>query len=620
MKKIILARQNVILKLISEKKNHDAEIAARSFILKHPENDFGWKALGALLFFRGEFQESLDFLLKAVSINNKDPECLNALGNTLMQLGRIKESLDCFDRALEINSNCASAHNGKGLILSRLKRTEEAIESFRKSLKLQPNQIEPYYNLGVFLIGLGRIDEGIELNRHALELNPNCIEALNNLAMASQDLCKLDEALYFYEQAINLEPQNKSICSNRLFVLNYHPTKSKKEIFSYYQDFDNKFGICYQKNWHLHKNTPNLNRRLHIGYFSPDFCIHSTRHSIEPIFENHNHDQFKITAYAEQISTDFMTARYRKLVDCWINTNGLTDEALSQRIQDDQIDILVDLAGHTANNRLGVFARRPAPISVTWMGYGYTTGLSAIDYFLTDTVTVPPEEEKIFSEKIWYLDTPAGIYRPSNHMGETNKLPALQKKFITFGALTRGIRINFRVIRVWSEILRKIPKSRLIINSKSFVTSFAKNKLIEQFVEHGIERERLEIGYNTPPWDILRNMDIGLDCFPHNSGTTLHETLYMGVPFITLADRPSVGRIGSSILTGIGHPEWIANTEKEYVDKAIMLADDLNRLAEIRKNLRFDFESSPWRDEKGFTQRLEKAYREMWKIWCNNNF
>ena len=295
---------------------------------------------------------------------------------------------------------------------------------------------------------------------------------------------------------------------------------------------------------------------------------------------------------------------------------GMTDAALADRIRADGIDVLVELAGHTAHNRLRAFARKPAPVSLSWMGFGYTTGLGAIDYFLTDSASAPEGSEELFAERLWRLPTSAWAYRPAEGMGSVNALPALAGGHVTFGTLTRSVRINHRSIRVWSQILLRVARSRLVIDSGNYRDEGMRSALFEKFAVHGVAPERLAIGYHSPPWDVLSSMDIGLDCFPHNSGTTLFESLYMGVPFITLAGRPSVGRLGSSILHGVGHPEWIAANEEEYVEKAIELASDLPRLARLRAGLRTETEASPLRDEAGFARAVEAAYREMFKRWA----
>lgn len=418
-------------------------------------------------------------------------------------------------------------------------------------------------------------------------------------------------------RSMELSPTDVSAHGNLLFVLNYHPDKTAEEVFSEYRAMDEKFFRPLQAEWQPHGNERRTNRVLKVGYISPDFRNHSCSNFLEPLLSRHNKDAVHVYAYAELRSEDAATGRYKSWVDHWVPTLGMSDVALAERIRADGIDILVDLAGHTGGNRLGVLARKPAPVSVSWMGYGYTTGLAAVDYFLTDAASAPAGSEAYFSEVPWRL--PVGwVYRPAGvaKMGEVSPLPALHNGYVTFGTLTRAIRINHRTVRVWSELLRRVPNARLVIDSSSYKDSETQEALAARFVAQGIERERLSIGCNSPPWDVLRSFDIGLDCFPHNSGTTLFETLYMGVPYVTLADRPSVGRLGSSILHGLGRPEWIAESEAEYVEKAALLAQDTNYLSDLRAGLRQEMQASALMDERAFALHVEEAYRVMFDQWC----
>jgi len=428
--------------------------------------------------------------------------------------------------------------------------------------------------------------------------------------------------------------------------------------------------LSHREKWRPHSNSRETRRRLKVGYVSPDFRRHSCRHFLEPLLCHHDKNAIEVYAYAELVLEDEVTSRYKGYTDHWVPTVGMSDDALSERIRADGIDILVDLAGHTDNNRLAVFARKPAPVSLSWLGFGYTTGLSAVDYLLTDATSAPAGSEGLFSETPWRLDTPGFAYRPADGMGTVSALPALthvhvlsegnypdwvvpdemlckaqiadshasnsqpgsvparnnqtgqippRKPYITFGALTRAVRINPRVIRVWSELLKRVEGARLVIDSRDFKSAAMQDALAEKFAVHGIARERLEIGFHSPPWDVLRGMDIGLDCFPHNSGTTLIESLYMGVPFVTLAGRPSVGRLGSAILEGVGHPALIAHTEDEYVETAAALASNLEKLAALRAGLRQEMERGPLMDEAGFARKVEKAYREMFEKWAGEH-
>ena len=400
-----------------------------------------------------------------------------------------------------------------------------------------------------------------------------------------------------------------------MFALNYHPDLDAQTIYQAYKQFNETIGVPLQETWAPHGNPAAANRLLRIGYVSPDFRRHSVMSFLEPVLTLHDKQSFEVYAYAEVTTMDDVTARAQSIVSHWRSTVGLTDAAIAQMIRTDQIDVLIDVAGHTSGNRLRAFARKPAPVTVSWMGFGYTTGLPAIDYYLTDATSAPVGSEHLFAEKPWCMNRTHYVYRPDPAMGDVGALPATVLGCVTFCTLTRAVRINHRVVRVWADILKRLPTARLVVDSKNYSDSITREGLLAQFANVGIEPGRLDIGYHTPPWDLLRSVDISLDCFPHNSGTTLFESLYMGVPYITLAGRPSVGRLGATILQGVGHSEWVATTEDEYIELAVSLARDVSRLAQHRANLRGEMERSPLMDEVGFTRALESAYREMFQIW-----
>ena len=627
----------------------EGETLARSLTIRFPENGFGWKVLGAVLKQQGRPEAALSAMRQAVIVQPDDFVAQNNLGLTLMTIGLYAEAEQCYRTALSLNAGLAEAHNNLGIILKEQGQPSEAEICYHRALELKPDYAEAYYNLGNTLQIQGRFPEAEERFRRAVKLKPEFAEAYNNLCINLQKQGRLSEAetcctkaltirpdyaeAYSnlgitlqdqgrsieseaqYRRALELKPDYPEAFGNLLFLMNYDPDRSGSEIYEEYKRFNARFGLPLQGEWQPHCNSRESNRRLKIGYVSGDFTLHPVRHFLEPLLAHHDKTEVEIYAYADVAVEDVMTARYRGYADHWIPTAGMTDAELTDRIRLDCIDILVDLSGHTAKNRLGVFARKPAPVSVSWLGYGYTTGLAAIDYFLTDPAIVPPGSEDVFSETPWRLATPSCAYRPAEGMGEVSPLPAKERGSITFGTLTRAIRINHRSIRVWSEILKRVPGSRLVINSGNFKDPEMQSRLAEKFVAQGIDRERLEIGCTSPPWDVLRCLDIGLDCFPHNSGTTLFESLYMGVPFITLAGRPSVGRLGACILEGVGHGEWIAETEDDYVERAVSLASNLPQLEKLRAGLRAEMESSPLMDEPGFVRKVEAAYREMFAKW-----
>ena len=556
---------------------------AQSMTARFPLHDFGWKVLGTTYQLMERSDDALVPLKNAVALSPGDAEAHNNLGFTLYNLGRLAEAEASCKQALKIKPNFAEAHCNLGLILYALGQLDEAENNCRRALKIQPDLAEAHACLGNIFV---------------------------------QIPLQLDEAETNYRKAVKIKPSFRKAFSNLLFTLNYHPDKSAEDIFEDYRKYDTQFGLPFQLEWQPHNNRHDNQRRLKVGYVSRDFKIHSTRHFLEPLLAHHDKQAFEIYAYADLSQEDFVTARYKNYVDHWIPTQNLSDAALAEQIRADGIDILLELAGHTSNNRLGVFARKPAPVSASWLGYGYSTGLTAIDYYLTDEASAHPNNDKLFSESIWCLENPPCVYRPAEGMDEVNALPALKHSYITFGTISRAIRINHRTLRVWAEILKRVPRSRLVIDSSDFQYQNSQNLLAENFAALGIDPEQLEIGYHTPPWDILRSIDIGLDCFPHNSGTTLFESLYMGLPFVSLAGRPGVGRLGKSILEGIGHPEWVADNEDEYIEIAVELASDIGRLAQLRAGMRNEMCSSALMDEPAFAKKMEDAFRQMWAIHC----
>ena len=560
----------------------------------------------------GKFEDATACYRKALQIRPGYAEAYNNLGVSLHHLGRLEESAFSFRQALQIKPDYAEAHVNMGNLLRELGRLPDAATCFHNALHLSPQDKHAHNNLGNVYRDMEQLDSARISYQRAVEVDPGFAEAHSNLGLTLQDLGQIDSAIASYRLALDIDPAAAGIQGNLMFALNYHPDISGEELFAAYRAYDERFGLPLRSTWPAHLNVRDARRRLKVGYVSPDFRMHSCRHFLEPLLAHHDKRAVEVYAYAELAREDQVTSRYKEYADHWVTTRGMSDEALAERIRADGIDILVDLAGHTAQNRLGVFARKPAPVSLSWLGFGYTTGLSAIDYFLSDASCVPQGSEHLFSETPWKLPTPSFAYRPAEGMGEVSPLPAVERGHVTFGTLTRAVRINHRTIRVWSDILKAVPNSRLVIDNRNFKEPAMQDRLAERFAEHGIQRERLEIGYHSPPWDVLRGMDIGLDCFPHNSGTTLFETLYMGVPYVTLADRPSVGRLGSSILEALGHPEWIARDEDEYVATAVALASDISGLSSLRTGLRTKMASSPLMDEPAFARKVEEAYQHMW--------
>lgn len=545
---------------------------------------------------------------------------LEALSHCLIEMGRAEEALVYLLRALQLKSDSAQTYLILAAALSVLPpRALESIAAARRTLALDPTLVKAYVGLGNAMRGERRFKEA-EINfRKALELDPDDMVAAVNLASVLVDMGFSEEAIGVCKTALEKSPMQIGLRSNLFFALNYS-LRSAEDIYSEYEEADKRFYSVHRTSWKQHRNSKKLNRRLKIGYVSPDFRNHAVARFLEPLMAHHDHERFHITAYADLMVEDNYTTRFKQYSDTWRDITGWTPDAVAARIREDEIDILVDVAGHTANNRLTVFARKPAPVSMTWLGFVYTTGVKAIDYILLDEEMAPEGSEGLFAETPWrFPEAPFVLRMPQQAEISVSELPALTNGYVRFGTLTRAIRINDDVVTAWAEILKRVPDSKIVVDSGNFSDPWVASRLEGMFSKHGIAANRLELGYHSPPWNLLNGIDIGLDCFPHNSGTTLMEMLYMGLPYVTLRGRPSVGRLGASILRSVRHPEWIADSREEYIEKVVELASDLPRLAQIRVALRDEMKNSPLMDEQGFTLEIERIYQRMFKKWVNDH-
>jgi len=586
-----------------------------------PNNPHVLNNLGCALNSLERCLESLDILLRTVQLAPEMATAYNNLGNAYRFLGRYEEAIEIFSRAIQLAPELAYLYNNLGLTYRSLDRCQSAIEVYNQALQIQPDLHQVYPNLIEAHRHAGQIQQAINCSREALAINDKIPEIWASYGDALRDGGYLDAAIETYIQAVSFRTDehssfNRKVYTNILFCLNYHPDLSAEVIFNAYREFDQRFAIQFRDKWQAFTNDKVPGKRLKIGYVCQSFYNQVCKYFLIPLLEKHDRSQVEIFAYAQIPFEDEVTEHYKKLVDHWVPIRSMTDDQAVERIRSDGIDILIDVSGHTNSNRLMIFAQKPAPVSLHWLEYGYTTGLSAVDYFMTDSPSVTDDCDHLFSEKIWRLDGSAYVYRPDTRLAVLNESPVSQTGVVTFGSLSRTVRINHRVVRIWAAILDAMPNSRLVINSGDFKDPLVQEDMASRFMQYGIERSRLDIGFSTPSWEVLKRIDIGLDCFPHNSGTTLLETLYMGIPFVTLQDRPPVGRIGSSVLMGMGRPEWIATSEEEYAQKAIILAHDVDGLIQMRKTMRQEMEASMLMNEEAFARSVEKAYRQMWQIYC----
>jgi len=368
-----------------------------------------------------------------------------------------------------------------------------------------------------------------------------------------------------------------------------------------------------------HSNTVEPERKLRIGYISPDFKRHVVSYYFEPLLDEHNRDVVEVYGYGNIDRPDPTTSRLQKKFDCYRSIWDVNDDAVARVIEQDKIDILIELAGHTRNNRLLVLARKPAPVQVTYLGYADTTGMEAVDYLLTDRLTAPPESQKFYTEQLAYLPGGSVCYTPPENAPDATPLPAAKKGYVTFGAFTNNRRLNRPLLEVWAEILKLTPNSRLLLGFRGGGDEKVQEHYLSQLEECGVLRERIEIGGGKVHTEYLKqysNVDIVFDTFPENGGTSTCDALWMGVPVISLAGQHQAERVGLGILSRLDMQCFAAATPAEYVARAVAIANKPQSLVEMRASMRSRMAESSLCDAKRFARDVETAYREMWRRWC----
>jgi protein O-GlcNAc transferase len=578
--------------------------------------------LGTVFQDKRDFEKAERYYLEAVARNPDDADAHYNLANVLRESKKIDDALSHYQAALTLNPSFADAYNNMGSILSERRLFSDAVACFHKALRIDPNLSGVYNNLGLVFKEQGQFDKAIEYFETALRMTPSFIEVLNNVAGILFDQGRVTEAETILKKAIQISPLPVTY-SSLLFAMHYNPSHSPQDVLAESVNFSKLFADSTIPGIFSHARDCAAGRRLRIGYVSPDFRRHSVAHFIEPVLSFHNREGYEIFCYSDVLHPDEVTRRMEGHAEQWRSITGIPDEEAAGLIRADRIDILVDLAGHTERNRMLVFARKPAPVQVSWIGYPATTGLQAMDYKIVDGYTDPSGlTEQFYTERLIRLPETFLCYRPVEDSPEIGESPCLTSGHITFGSFNNYPKVSSEVLLLWIKILKGVTGSRLVLKARSFVDKGVREALTGRFVGEGIEGGRIEL----LPWQSLRRehldlynrIDIALDTFPYNGATTTCEALWMGVPVIAIAGGSHASRVGMSILSNIGLPDFVAEDEEGYVRKAVNLAHDTARLLKLRKSLRDMMLSSPLMDARLFTANLESSYKWMWNTWCEN--
>jgi predicted O-linked N-acetylglucosamine transferase (SPINDLY family) len=574
--------------------------------------------LGLALWHQGQLDEAIGHYVHALGLRPHDPETLNNLGLARRDQGQLAEAVAAYQQALHYRPDSVETLTNLGTALKDLGRLDDAVACFRQVLSLRPDYADGHNSLGNTLLEQSQHDAAEASYRRALQLRPDYAEAHNNLGNACADQGKVQEALACYREALRLKRTYASAHSNLLLHMNYLPGLDPAEVFAEHRRWESLHGQP-RGECRPHANNRDPDRRLRVGYVTPDLNRHPVaRFFVEPILAHHDPAIVETICYAEV--PDAMAERVRSLAGEWRSVRGLTDAQVADQVRSDAIDILVDLAGHTVNSRLKVFTYKAAPVQVTALGYPNTTGLSTMDYRLTDAIADPPGEPVRYTEELVRLPGVFCCYAPQEGVPAVAPSPAERNGFVTFGSPHHLAKLHAGVLDLWCAILRALPTARLLL-FRHTLRGAIREKLERQFANRGIAGARIELRHAT---DMSQGflgfygaVDITLDAFPWSGHTSACDSLWMGVPLLTLRGTHHAGRMAASVLSAIGLTEWIADRPEDYLAKAQAWAGDRPALARLRGRLRERVRHSPLCDGRTYTRGLESAYRAMWRRWCS---
>lgn len=541
---------------------------------------------------------------------------LDSRGVMLQRLGRFAEAEAAHGRAIALDPAAAEPHNNLGTALQRQGRPAEAAEAYREAVRRQPDHVGALTNLGAVLQALGRFAEASAALEQALSLAPDAASAWINLGLAHQRLGHIAPAEECFRRAMALRPEDPAAHSNLIFLLDFDPARDVAAQQAERARWTQAHAANLPR-FASHDNPPEPGRRLRIGYLSADFRAHSAAFAFASVLLNHDPRAYEILCYSGTLREDEWSARFRAAARLWRPVSGMSDQALAERIRRDRVDILVDLSGHSAGNRLLTMARKPAPIQLSAWGHVNGTGLAEIDCLLADPVLIPPAEAPFFAERIYYLPSAFSLTAPDD-LPDLVPPPALSGR-PTFGCLNRLSKLTEASIEIFAAVLKKVPDADLLLKAREFEDEGARAETIARFAARGIGAARLRLAGASDRARHLaayNEVDVALDPLPHGGGMSTMEALWMGVPVVALAGLAPSHRMAASILAAAGLGDFISRTPEEYVAIASAAAADRDRLGFVRAGLRARLGARPLGNGPLYARLVEEAYRALWRDWC----
>jgi predicted O-linked N-acetylglucosamine transferase (SPINDLY family) len=594
------------------------------FVKRFPDDGDGHFILGSILMREKDMGAAAFAIARSIELRPEEASGFGRLGEIFLAMGRPNDAEEQLNEAIRLDPKLVPARVHLSILLEKNPgKREEAIAEARKAVELDPNDVEALNWLGMMLVRCGRHTEAGESFRKSLEISPEGVNALVGYGTLLAGQARIHEGWEKMAQAMRIAPDDPFPPMSAVFIGNGHPDISADELFALHQK--------WARLWHKREPAPftswdndrDPDRKVVVGYLSPDLRGHSVSFFLEPLLRAHDRSKFTIVIMDNTQIADLVTQRMLGLVDHWYRVVGASEQRIVEIVQEKKIDILVDLTGHTSENKIGVFARKPAPVQVTYLGYPNTTGLAEVDYRFTDELCDPVgASEAYHSEELIRLPGGFLCFRGADLAIDVGPLPAGETGAITFCSFNAVHKINGKIIALWSRVLKAVPGSTMLFKAAGMSDPETRQHMIEHFTANGIGAERLEFVERTISYkehlDIYNRCDIGLDTFPYHGTTTTCEALWMGVPVVSLTGDRHAARVGLSILTRIGLPELAPETPDEFVEAAVSLATDRKRLAALRAGMRDRMLKSRLMDAKAQATEIETAYRQMWRKWCGS--
>lgn len=592
-------------------RQHEAEEICRDVLDRHPNHAGAQRRLGNALFRQRRFREAEQALRRAVKSLPQDAGTLCNLGAALVELREFDEAHGILAEALRLNPNSLQCILNQGVAARETGQLEQALVLINRAIEIDPAIPECYVNRGNIFMDTGDIADALKDFQHAVTLNPRSALALNGFGRCLQTLGHGEQAYEAFELACTLDKPDLRFHSNRLFNATLLPQLTRDQLFQLHADWGSR--TEEQVDVRTTPSTPRSSDVITIGYLSPDFHNHATMRFVLPILRNHNHASFRVICYSQSAKSDAVSTQIKGLVDGWRYTGNLSNDDLVRIMHQDQVDIAVDLAGHTAGNRLRALAMRPAPVQVSFLGYPHSTGLSRIDYFLTDDVRESATTEKYFSEKVVYLPSGACCFQAPEDAPQVSPSPHLKNGYPTFGSTHRLEKISTDCLQLWSRVLKAVPGSRLFVFRDVLKSASVRDQLRQRLTAAGIPEGQVDLGWEMGDChlSVYDRIDILLDVFPWGSGTTAYESMWMGVPIPTILGDRGGCRATASMMHQCGLAELVADSTDQYAALVVALAADSHRLCRHREQFRQTMERTVC-DGRRFTVELEDAFRSMW--------